>query len=51
MKEKFSTNPKSLSNLFAALAKTGDGCMRKSDLGIILLRLNIIRDLNEPILE
>ena len=51
MKEKFAGNQASLTDLFEALAKTGDGEMHKSDLGMILLRLNIIHDLDEPILE
>jgi Ca2+-binding EF-hand superfamily protein len=51
MKEKFAANQASLNNLFASLAKHGDGEMHKSDLGIILLRLNIIKDLDEPILD
>lgn len=51
MKQKFSANANSLEMLFKSLAKTGDGNMRKSDLAVILVRLNIIKDFNEPILE
>ena len=51
MKEKFAANPKSLSNLFSNLAHTGDGRMHKSDLAIILVRLNIIKGFDDPIME
>ena len=51
MKEKFSANSNSLSKLFKNLAHTGDGEMRISDLGVILVRLNIIENFEEPILQ
>ena len=51
MKQKFSANLKSLDNLFKSLAQHGDGSMHKSDLAVILVRMNILQDFDDPILE
>lgn len=50
MKAKFSANANSLTNLFKSFSQSGDGSMHKSDLAVILVRLNIIASFDEPIL-
>ena len=51
MKEKFSANANSLDLLFKSLAKDGDGEMHKSDMAVILLRMNIVKSFDEPIID